>query len=68
MNFLSSANVDTLVRVTTDRNRVQLIDKKKGSIFIPPKMLNSGKAIHAEKSIPEHTKRGVVAQVHFCEK
>lgn len=30
-------------------------------------MLNSGLAILAKNTIPEHTKRGVVAQVHFCE-
>lgn len=30
-------------------------------------MLNSGLAIHAKNTVPEHTKRGVVAQVHFCE-
>ena len=30
-------------------------------------MLNSGLAIHATNTVPEHTKRGVVAQVHFCE-
>lgn len=31
------------------------------------KMLNSGQALHAQKTVPEHTKRGVVAQVLFCE-
>jgi len=30
-------------------------------------MLNSGLAIHAKNTVPEHTKRGVVAQVLFCE-
>lgn len=30
-------------------------------------MLNSGLAILAKNTIPEHTKRGVVAQVLFCE-
>lgn len=30
-------------------------------------MLNSGLAILAKNTIPEHTKRGVVAQIHFCE-
>lgn len=30
-------------------------------------MLNSGLAIHAKNTVPEHTKRGVVAQVPFCE-
>ncbi len=32
-----------------------------------PYMLNSGLAIHAKNTVPEHTKRGVVAQVLFCE-
>jgi hypothetical protein len=30
-------------------------------------MFNSGLAILAKNTIPEHTKRGVVAQVLFCE-
>lgn len=30
-------------------------------------MLNSGLAILATNTIPEHTKRGVVAQILFCE-
>lgn len=30
-------------------------------------MLNSGLAILAKNTIPEHTKRGVVAQILFCE-
>jgi hypothetical protein len=30
-------------------------------------MLNSGLAILANNTVPEHTKRGVVAQVLFCE-
>lgn len=30
-------------------------------------MLNSGLAIHAKNAVHEHTKRGVVAQVLFCE-
>lgn len=30
-------------------------------------MLNSGLAVLAKNTIPEHTKRGVVAQILFCE-
>jgi hypothetical protein len=43
------------------------IEKKGGTESVPPYMLNSGLAILAKNTIPEHTKRGVVAQVLFCE-
>jgi len=39
--------------------------KKKDDIFISSKIQLM--AIRAKNSIPEHTKRGVVAQIHFCE-
>src|SRR3990167_7104528 len=44
-----------------------LINKKGRYSKVPPYMLNSGLAIHAKNTVPEHTKRGVVAQVLFCE-
>jgi hypothetical protein len=41
--------------------------KKGGTKNSTAKMLNSGLAILATNTIPEHTKRGVVAQILFCE-
>lgn len=44
------------------------LDEKKGQYRGTARnMLNSGLAILATNTIPEHTKRGVVAQILFCE-
>ncbi|OGT37330.1 MAG: hypothetical protein A3F12_06120 [Gammaproteobacteria bacterium RIFCSPHIGHO2_12_FULL_38_14] len=47
--------------------RYFLGQKKGGTEKYRHNMLNSGLAIHAKNTVPEHTKRGVVAQVPFCE-
>lgn len=41
--------------------------KKRAVFWNTAHMLNSGLAILAKNTVPEHTKRGVVAQVLFCE-
>jgi len=40
--------------------------QKKAVLKSTAYMLNSGLAIHAKNTVPEHTKRGVVAQVLFA--